>query len=74
MLGDLLQSLQVAGLDTAALRTLPLKALSRMGITSRYPIDATPPAELFDRAETDQAIAVAAAVIAAIEALDRESS
>ena len=73
VLGDLLQPLQVAGLDTASLQTLPLKALSRMGITSRYPIDATPPAELFDRAETDQAIAVAAVVIAAIEALNRES-
>jgi HEPN domain-containing protein len=73
VLGDLLTRLQAAGLDTTAFQTLPLKALSRMGITSRYPIDATPPAELFDRAETDQAIAVAAAVIAAIEALDRES-
>jgi hypothetical protein len=73
VLGDLLQRLQAAGLDTAALQILPLKALSRMAITSRYPIDATPPAELFDRPETDQAIAVAAAVIAAIEALDRES-
>lgn len=49
---------------------LPLKALSRMSITSRYPIDATPPAELFDRAETDQAISLAAAVIDAIEALN----
>ena len=74
VLGDLLTRLQSAGLDTTAFQTLPLKALSRMGITSRYPIDATPPADLFDRAETDQAIAVAAAVIAAIEALDRESS
>ena len=71
VLGDLLTRLQSAGLDTAALQTLPLKALSRMGITSRYPIDATPPAELFDRIETEQAIAVAASVIAAIEALDR---
>jgi HEPN domain-containing protein len=73
VLGDLLQRLQAAGLDTAALQLLPLKSLSRMGITSRYPIDATPPAELFDRDETEQAIAVAAAVIEAIEALDRES-
>ena len=72
VLGDLLQRLQVTGLDTAALQTLPLKALSLMGIASRHPIDGTPPSE-FDRAETDQAIAVAAAVIAAIEALDRES-
>jgi HEPN domain-containing protein len=71
VLGDLLTRLQSAGLDTTALKTLPLKALSRMGITSRYPIDATPPADLFDLAETDQAIGVAAAVIAAIEALDR---
>jgi HEPN domain-containing protein len=71
VLGDLLTRLQAAGLDTAALQTLPLKALSRMGITSRYPIDATPPAELFDRAETEQAIAVATAVIDAIETLDR---
>jgi len=44
-----------------------------MGITSRYPIDATPPAELVDRDETDQAIAVAAVVIEAIDALNRES-
>jgi HEPN domain-containing protein len=72
VLGDLLTRLQSAGLDTTALKTLPLKALSRMGITSRYPIDATPPADLFDLAETDQAIGVAAAVIAAIEALDRK--
>ena len=73
VLGDLLTRLQAAGLDTTAFQTLPLKALSRMGITSRDPIDATPPSELFDRAETDQAIAVAAAVIAAVEDLDRES-
>jgi len=43
-----------------------------MAITSHYPIDATPPAELFDRIETEQAIAVASAVIVAIEALDRQ--
>ena len=70
MLGDLLTRLQAAGLDTTSFQNLPLKALSRMGITSRYPIDATPPAELFDRVETEQANAVAAAVIDAIEALD----
>jgi hypothetical protein len=73
VLVDLVQRLQAAGLDTSPLQRFPLRFLSRMGITSRYPIDATPPAELFDRAETDQAIAVAAAVIDAIEALDRSS-
>jgi HEPN domain-containing protein len=41
VLGDLLQRLQAAGLETAALQTLPLKALRRMGITSRCP--AMPP-------------------------------
>ena len=45
VLGDLLTRLQAAGLDITSFQTLPLKALSRMGITSRYPIDATPPAE-----------------------------
>jgi HEPN domain-containing protein len=73
VLADLVQRLQAAGLHTSPLQRLPLRSLSRMGITSRYPIDATTPAELFDRAETDQAIAVAAAVIDAIEALDRGS-
>ena len=70
VLGDLLQHLQGAGVDTSPLQALPLKALSRMSITSRYPIDATPPAELFDPVETDQAISLAAAVIDAIEALN----
>jgi len=74
VLGDLLHRLMAAGLDTSALQLLPLKSLSRMGITSRYPIDATPPADLFDHAETDQAILVAAAVIEAIESLDRATS
>ena len=37
VLGDLLTRLQAAGLDTTSFQTLPLKALSRMGITSRYP-------------------------------------
>ena len=45
VLGDLLTRLQAAGLDITSFQTLPLTALSRMGITSRYPIDATPPAE-----------------------------
>ena len=72
MFGDLLSRLEAAGLDTTAFQTLPLKTLSRMAITSHYPIDATPPAELFDRIETEQAIAVASAVIVAIEALDQQ--
>ena len=74
VLSDLLQRLQAAGLDLPALEGLPLKALSRMSITSRYPIDATPPAALFDPAETEQAIATAATVINSLLELDHGSS
>jgi HEPN domain-containing protein len=42
-----------------------------MTISSRYPIDATPPSELFDRVDATQAIATAEAVIAFLEQLDR---
>lgn len=70
VLGDLLQRLREAGIDTSALESLSLRALSRMSVTSRYPIDATPPSELFDQPETDQAIRLADAVIEAIAALD----
>ncbi len=70
VLGDLLLRLRDAGVDTSALESLSLRALSRMSVTSRYPIDATPPSELFDQPETDQAIDLAASVIEAIAALD----
>jgi HEPN domain-containing protein len=70
VLGDLLLRLRDAGVDTSALESLSLRALSRMSVTSRYPIDATPPSELFDQPEPDQAIGVAASVIEAIAALD----
>ena len=40
--------LATAGLDVTALASLPLAALSRMTVTTRYPLDDTPPSELFD--------------------------
>lgn len=73
VLTDLLERLRLAGLDISAFKDLSLKALSRMSITSRYPIDATPPAALFDGAETDQAIATARAVISALQAMDESA-
>ena len=71
VLSDLVGALAAQGLEVELLSSLPLKALTRMTITSRYPIDATPPAELFDQADADQAIETASAVIGVIEQLDQ---
>ena len=71
VLNDLVGNLAVQGVDVASIAALPLKALTRMTISSRYPIDATPPSELFDRVDATQAIATAEAVIAFLEQLDR---
>lgn len=71
VLTDLTAALSASGLDVAALERLPLRRLSRMAVTSRYPMDATPPSELFDRDETDQALDTAAAVIRAMRACDQ---
>ena len=56
VLTDLTAALAASGLDVTELERLPLRRLSRMAITSRYPMDATPPSALFDRDETDQAL------------------
>ena len=74
VLNHLLLRLEQAGLNVAELNTLPLRSLSRMAIQSRYPLDATPPAELFDPGDADQASNTAAAVIRILEALDQGSS
>ena len=50
---------------------LPLRSLSRMAIQSRYPMDATPPSELFDAAEADQALSTAGEVLSMLKALDQ---
>ena len=50
----------------------PLRSLSRMAIQSRYPMDATPPSELFDLAEADQALATAGEVLTMLKALDQD--
>ena len=71
VLSDLTAALARLGLDVASIEQLPLRRLSRMAISSRYPIDATPPSELFDLQETDQALETAAAVIQHLCALDQ---
>ena len=74
VLNDLVGNLAVQGVDVALIAALPLKALTRMTISSRYLIDATPPSELFDRSDATQAITTAEAVIAFLEQLDRPGS
>ncbi len=72
VLNDLVKRLKETGLDTQALEVLPLRSLSRMAIQSRYPMDATPPSELFDPDETDQALATAREVLTILKALDQQ--
>ncbi|MEI7666142.1 MAG: HEPN domain-containing protein [Synechococcaceae cyanobacterium ELA263] len=71
VLGQLVKLLTAEGLDVTALDPLPLPALSRMTVTSRYPLDDTPPSELFDARDSDQALTTAKAVLNWVEQLDQ---
>ena len=71
VLGQLVKLLAAEGLDVTALGSLPLPALSRMTVTSRHPLDDTPPSELFDACDSDQALTTAKAVLAWVEQLDQ---
>jgi hypothetical protein len=53
--------LRAEGLDVTPLDALPLPALTRMTVTSRYPLDDTPPSELFDARDSEQALSTATA-------------
>ena len=72
VLNDLVNQLEQAGLPVGELRQLPLRSLSRMAIQSRYPMDATPPSELFDPSDAEQALSTANQVIRILDALDGE--
>ncbi len=72
VLNDLLQRLEEAGLDTRALNALPLRGLSRMAIQSRDPMDAKPPADLFDQADAQQALDTASTVPKIIDGFDQQ--
>jgi len=50
---------------------LPLRALTRMTVTSRYPLEDTPPMDLFEMSDSQQAISTATAVLAWVERLDQ---
>ena len=74
VLNDLVNRLKNAGLVTDSLEALSLRSLSRMAIQSRYPMDATPPSELFDPAEADQALDTAREVLTILKALDQNAT
>ena len=74
VLNDLVRCLEDAGLDVSELSELPLRSLSRMAIQSRYPLDATPPSDLFDPGDAKQALSCAHQVLQIVEALDGEQS
>jgi len=70
-LEQLLRVLEQQGVDGEALADLPLRALTRMTVTSHYPLEDMPPMDLFDPADSAQAIATATAVLAWVEGHDR---
>ena len=70
VLNDLVQRLGHEGLDVANLEGLPLRGLSRMAIQSRYPADTTPPADLFDLVDAEQAIKTSEAVLDVVAGFD----
>ena len=72
VLNDLTRRLKETGLETKDLEALSLRSLSRMAIQSLYPVDATPPSELFDPDETDQALTAAPEVLNFLKALDQQ--
>ena len=70
VLNDLVQRLGNEGLKVTTLNALPLRGLSRMAIQSRYPVDTTPPADLFDLTDAEQAIKTAEAVLDVVASFD----
>jgi len=63
-LDKLVNSLEAEGLDVTPLRSLHLKALSRMNSETRYPSDSEAPADRFDAKDSEQARSAAAEVMA----------
>lgn len=69
-LTKLVDSLQALGMPTDALKTRRLVPLNRRATSNRYPDDATPPLERFDRQDAEAAIACAAIVLAPVDGWD----
>jgi HEPN domain-containing protein len=65
----LVEDLSKAGVTTAPLSDLRLKALSRLATTTRYPAGDEAPQDLFDRVDAEAALATARAVLRFVEDL-----
>jgi len=59
---------------TQVLNDLVRRLKGLMAIQSRYPLDATPPCDLFDPGDADQALSCAHQVLRIVEALDQGQS
>ena len=60
----LVDSLEAGGVDVTPIRTVRLKALSRMNTETRYPSDSEAPADRFDAEDSALARTAAAQVMA----------
>ena len=67
----MVEVLEHQGVEASGLAHLPLRALTRMIVTSRYPLEDTPPMDLFEATDSEQAITTAAAVLAWVERLNQ---
>jgi HEPN domain-containing protein len=72
-LPKLVEVLEQQGMDASGLANLPLRALTRMTVTSRYPQEDTAPMDLFETSDSEQAITTATAVLAWVERLDQSA-
>ena len=63
-LDRLVESLEAEGVDVTPIRTVRLKALSRMNSATRYPSENEAPADRFDAEDSDEARRVAEQVMA----------
>ena len=70
-LPKLVEVLEQQGVDASGLANLPLRALTRMTVTSRYPLEDTAPMDLFEPSDSEQAITTATEVLAWVERLDQ---
>ena len=68
---QLLGALETQGVNGEALAALPLRALTRMTVSSRCPLDDTPPMDRIEPSDSTQAISTARALLAWVYSLDR---
>ena len=59
-----MDNLEAGGVDVTPLRTVRLKALSRMNTETRYPSDSEAPTDRFDAEDSEQARTAASQVMA----------